>query len=175
MRNVTECQQRLIELKYLSPLNAKGEPNADGRFGALSVDAYNRFRTSRGNPPVFPPVHLDQLNADLFPEDAPAPKPKGNPVNIASWFNNAVILGIVRNILMAVGAGLVTKGVIDNATLTEVVGAIIAILSAIMSGISNNNKHVNDAIVKAVEAHPDITVVPAAATSSGAPKVLVNK
>lgn len=93
--------------------------------------------------------------------------------SISSWFNNAVILGILRNILMAVGAGLVTKGLIDNATLVEVVGAIVAIVSAILSGVSNYNKHTSDAIVKAVEAHPAITVIPAADNVTKKPIVQV--
>jgi peptidoglycan hydrolase-like protein with peptidoglycan-binding domain len=74
-RNVTEIQKRLIDLGFLAAKNAAGETNADGRFGALSLGAYNRFLASKGRPPV-EGVSMAQLNADLFPDDVPAPKPK---------------------------------------------------------------------------------------------------
>lgn len=70
MRNVTELQQRLISFGY--PVGPSG---ADGRFGHDTLDAYNRFRASKGKPPVdF--ASMAQLNADLFPEEQPAPPPK---------------------------------------------------------------------------------------------------
>ena len=43
--NVTEIQRRLIELGYL----AKGQD--DGTFGPVSLEAYNHFRASKGEPP----------------------------------------------------------------------------------------------------------------------------
>jgi len=37
-------------------------------------------------------------------------QPKGKSMNIFSWLNNQVVLGLLRNVLMAAGAYLVTKG-----------------------------------------------------------------
>ncbi len=70
MRNITECQKRLIALGF--PCGPNG---ADGRFGQDTLDAYNRFRASQGRKPVKLPS-MSELNADLFPEEQPAPKPK---------------------------------------------------------------------------------------------------
>jgi hypothetical protein len=70
VRNVTECQRRLIELGYLE----KG--GDDGKFGHKSLDAFNHYRASLGKPPIIPLVTMEQLNADLFPEEQPATPPK---------------------------------------------------------------------------------------------------
>ncbi len=72
MRTTTECQRRLISLGYL----ATGED--DGRFGEKSLDAFNHYRASQGLGPVVQ-TSMSELNAILFPEDAPAlPAPKPN-------------------------------------------------------------------------------------------------
>lgn len=74
MRNVTEIQRRLIALGYL----AAGED--DGKFGHRSLDAYNHFRATLGKGPVVQ-TSMAELNADLFPEEQPAPPaPKSNPI-----------------------------------------------------------------------------------------------
>lgn len=67
MRNVTELQRRLITLGFLAP------GGDDGIFGQKSLDAYNHFRASKGNPPHTGMLILAELNADLFPEERPAP------------------------------------------------------------------------------------------------------
>jgi hypothetical protein len=46
------------------------------------------------------------------------------------------ILGIARHLLTTVGGALVAKGVLDDATLTEVVGAVIAVAGAVWSVLS---------------------------------------
>jgi hypothetical protein len=81
MRNVTECQQRLIVLGYLPARNEFGEKNDDGKFGERSLDAYNHFRATLGKGPVVQ-ASMAELNADLFPEEQPAPPaPKPNPLH----------------------------------------------------------------------------------------------
>lgn len=80
MRNTTECQRKLILLGYLPAIDPETKrPNDDGTFGSRSLDAYNHYRASLGKPPAIPPIHLDALNADLFPEEQPLPKPKLTP------------------------------------------------------------------------------------------------
>lgn len=70
MRTVPEIQRRLIELGFL----AVGED--DGTFGQKSLDALNHFLASKGKPEHTGMILLTELNALLFPEDAPPPKPK---------------------------------------------------------------------------------------------------
>jgi peptidoglycan hydrolase-like protein with peptidoglycan-binding domain len=72
MRNVTEIQRELIALGYLRP----GED--DGKFGRISLDAYNHWRASKGAPPV-KAASMSQLNIDLFPEEQPGAKPRLTP------------------------------------------------------------------------------------------------
>jgi peptidoglycan hydrolase-like protein with peptidoglycan-binding domain len=73
MRNVTECQRRLISLGYL----AAGED--DGRFGEKSLNAFNHYRATKGLGPLVQ-TSMAELNATLFPEEyrPPAPKPKSS-------------------------------------------------------------------------------------------------
>jgi hypothetical protein len=70
VRNITQIQWKLIALGY--PVGPAG---ADGKFGHDTLDAYNRFRASKGKGPVLK-ASMDELNADLFPEEQPAPPPK---------------------------------------------------------------------------------------------------
>ncbi len=114
MRNVTEIQQRLIDLHYLPPLNAKGETNADGKFGHDSLDAYNHFRATMGKGPLVK-VSMDELNADLFPTEIQPLNPKETTMNNAnvavtsSWLstkNWAAVVGILSVILPLVGIHL---------------------------------------------------------------------
>lgn len=74
MRNITECQRRLIALGYL----AAGED--DGQFGKKSLDAFNHYRATKGLGPVVQ-TSMAELNKLLFPEDMPpAPPPRSNPL-----------------------------------------------------------------------------------------------
>lgn len=85
MRTVTEVQRRLISLGYLAP----GED--DGKFGHITLDAFNHYRASKGLGPVVK-TSMDELNRLLFPEDEPpvVPKPKrSNP--LADFFTNLLV------------------------------------------------------------------------------------
>lgn len=70
MRNITEIQWKLIALGF-----SVGPNGADGKFGADTLAAYNRFRLARGLPAVYGET-MSELNRLLFPEEQPAPKPK---------------------------------------------------------------------------------------------------
>jgi hypothetical protein len=48
------------------------------------------------------------------------------------------VLGIVRHTLTFVGGIIVTKGLIDESTLTEIVGAAVTLTGAIWSVITKN-------------------------------------
>lgn len=71
----TDFQRRLIALGYL----AAGQD--DGKFGAISLDAYNHYRAAKGFGPVNG-ASMAQLDQDLFPEDYahPASNPLDNPI-----------------------------------------------------------------------------------------------
>jgi hypothetical protein len=148
-RNVTECQQRLIDTGYLPPLNAKGESNADGKFGHDSLDAYNHFRATMGKGPLLR-VSMDELNADLFPtEQRPAPthvpKPSipwltliGAAFNLAKGktMTNDQFGGIVRTLLAALAAYVAGKGWLPNVS-PEVITALTTILVGVWSYWTN--------------------------------------
>jgi hypothetical protein len=128
MRNVTEIQRELIRLKYLAPLNAEGKPNDDGRFGALSLGAYNRFLASKGRPPV-EKVSMAQLNADLFPEEQPAAlPPKTNPLQ--DWLIGLAIKQAVSKLKGSPMLNVFTNGK------TYIIGALMILIGlAEMFGI----------------------------------------
>lgn len=58
-----------------------------------------------------------------------------------------VFLTIIRQIALAVGAALVTKGVVDETTLQAIVGGLVAVVSVVW-GIVAKSK--DQAIIKAV-------------------------
>ena len=60
MHDATKYQQRLADLSYLA------RDQVDGVFGPISLAAYNRYRATRGLPPVNTTT-LDELESVLFP------------------------------------------------------------------------------------------------------------
>jgi hypothetical protein len=50
------------------------------------------------------------------------------------------ILGIVRHGLTFIGGILITKGLIDESTATEIIGGVITLAGTIWSVIEKNNK-----------------------------------
>lgn len=110
MHNVTELQRELIRRGYLPALNAAGEHSDDGKFGHLSLDAYNHFRASKGKGPVVQ-ASMAELNADLFPEDYHQPRKVTpmNPVNVdvvSAWLstkNWAAAFSIIATVLGLIG------------------------------------------------------------------------
>jgi hypothetical protein len=138
MRNITEIQRRLIALGYL---NANGD---DGRFGHMSLDAYNRFRATIGKGPVVQ-ANMAELNADLFPEEHPAPKtPTLNKPNLFDALGAILSLGsllkgktmnwndvqqIARIVAYAAAGWLGAKGGLDPANVETLGGAILGIVS----------------------------------------------
>ncbi len=146
----------------------------DGKLYEQSADAIIAFRKSIGRTPATSNFNT-QLLIDLgLTEDT---TPKGNPVMgsiLLSFLNSSVALGILRNILMALGAVLVTRGFVDQNTLAEIVGGVLSAVSAVLSAISNNNKATDKAIVKAVEQHPAITVIAAVDSPTSKPIIQVS-
>ena len=147
MRNVTEIQQRLISLGY--PVGSAG---ADGKFGNDTLDAYNHFRAAHGKGPVVK-ANMDELNADLYPEDAP-PATVRKPsifdnigtilsiINLArgKQVNQEQIGGVVRALLSAAAGYFVGKGLIDANTAATIGGALATIIVAVWSVWTNRPK-----------------------------------
>lgn len=92
--------------------------------------------------------------------------------NLLNW---QLIQGYLRSGLMALGGGLVTNGVITSTELNTVVGAVLAVVGVILSAISNNTKAKAVEVVKAVDAHPAVTVIPAEENITKKPIVQVKK
>lgn len=51
-----------------------------------------------------------------------------------------IVLGIVRHTLTFVGGILVMKGVVDEATLTEIIGGVMTLVGGVWSIISKGGK-----------------------------------
>lgn len=144
MRNVSELQRRLIELGYLAP----GQD--DGRFGQVSMDAFNHFLASKGKPKHEGLVRLDELNAELFPDELPPPKP-AKPISQLAllwalfnlWKGNTVtndqITGLLRTALLGIGAYLAGKGYIPALT-PELAATIATAIVGVWSWFSNRPK-----------------------------------
>lgn len=146
MRNVTEIQRRLIALGYL----AAGED--DGKFGHRSLDAYNHFRATLGKGPVVQ-TSMAELNADLFPEEQPAPPaPKSNPLSDKLTLIGAVInllkgktmtsdqiTGLIRTAIIGLAAYLAGKGYIP-ALNPELAATIATAIVGVWSWVSNRPK-----------------------------------
>lgn len=92
---------------------------------------------------------------------------------MGSWLSSEVLIGILRSLLTTAGSGLVADGVLTGGQLQQGVGAIVLIAGIVTSVISNRSKAKANAVVKAVEAHPNITVVPASQSYTGKPIVRV--
>lgn len=175
MRTVTECQRRLISLGYL----ATGED--DGRFGAKSLDAFNHYRASKGLGPVVQ-TSMAELNAVLFPEDTtPTPQRKtimGNLLGsifsglLGNLLNWQLIQGYLRNALLAVGSATGYEGFVGHDGSVTTVGAVMTIVGVVLSAISANTKRKAIDVVKAVDAAPGVTLIRAADTATGKPKVV---
>ena len=82
-------------------------------------------------------------------------------------------LGLLRNALLSAGAAFVTSGALTQNELGMVVGAIITIASVVASAISNRSKAKANAVVAAVEAHPDLKIIPASQSLTSRPEVIV--
>src|SRR5690348_10306883 len=122
MHTTTDVQRFLIAAGYL----ASGED--DGIFGQKTLDAYNRWRASKGKPQVGPKQFtLTEVNADIWPEEQPPPSiPKltifdqiGTLVSILNLLKGKTmtsdqITGLIRLLLGLVGGYFVGKGIVTQ-------------------------------------------------------------
>lgn len=65
--------------------------------------------------------------------------PLDNPNEVRSKMNTDVVLGIVRQVLLAAGGVAVGAGYLSNDNLTTIVGGLVAIVGAIWAYFNNKN------------------------------------
>lgn len=145
MRNVTEIQQRLIDLGFLSP------GGADGVFGTVTLMALNRFLATKGRAPVLRPPSMADLNALLFPEDQPpAPDPSifSRLSSVLALFNllkgktvtSDQITGIIRLLLGIASGYLVSRGIVTAGMFEWISAGILAAIPAVWTWLNNRPK-----------------------------------
>jgi hypothetical protein len=88
--------------------------------------------------------------------------------NFLSW---TVVQGYIRSGLLAAAGALGLDGYVGHDGTLQIVGAILAIVGVVWSTASNNAKKKALDVVKAVDASPVVTVVPAHANATGKPLV----
>lgn len=173
LHNVTECQRRLIILGYL----ASGED--DGKFGTKSLDAFNHYRAAQGIGPVVQ-TSLTELNEVLFPEDQPPQRKTvmGNLLGsvfsglLGNFLKWDMVQGYLRHALTAAGGAIGLDGLVGADGSKAIIGALMVVASVVFSAIANNTKKKAMDVVKAVDAAPNVTLVPASETSTGKPRVV---
>lgn len=173
-RTVKEGQQRLIAAGY-----DVGPDGADGDFGANTQTALRKLQADRGLPAS---GRFDYATmAILFPEDV---KPsKGNAMNgilgtiftglLGNLLRSEAVKGYIRNLLLGLGSTGIVSGVYSGEQWQMIVGAAMTVVSVTLSAISANTKQKAMDVVKAVDAAPEVTVIPASQTETGKPKVIV--
>lgn len=122
MRNITEVQKRLIALGYLP------HDQADGKFGHITLDAFNHYRAARGLGPVVQ-TSMEELNRLLFPEDElpVVPKPKrSNP--FTDFFTNLLVRKGVEFIVSNLKGSMIVN--ILSGYKTYILAAIILVCAA---------------------------------------------
>ena len=65
---------------------------------------------------------------------------KRNPEQPKLPFMQSAVIALLRHLLTFIGGTLVAKGILDSATLTEIIGAIITLISTGWMLISKYNK-----------------------------------
>jgi hypothetical protein len=172
-------QQRLIALGYLLARDNFNNPNDDGIFGQTTAKALGAFLGVTGPVTV---VTQETFNK-LWPEQAPR---EGSFVmnsilggifsglfgSLLKWDQ---IAGYIRSGLIAWGTTWVTTGAITGNQLNDLVGGALLILGVVWQIIQNNINHKAMQVVKAVDAHPLITVIPAVDSPTNKPLVQVTK
>lgn len=170
-------QQALIAAALI-----EGRPNplpvygADGLGGHETQDAILAFQASRTPPLPATGQFDDATRAALTPKDTPMPNILGTIWTglLGNLLNWTLIQGYIRSALLGLGGSLVTQGVISGTQLNDAVGALLLILGIILSAVSNNTKKKAMDVVKAVDAHPAITVIPASDSPTDKPILRVS-
>lgn len=162
----------------------------DGRFGEKSYNAaqkalfdYHLRQLEPFNPTkVILPIELMQRLGVLPPLATPERHTvMGNILggifdgllkNILKW---ELVQGYIRSALLTAGGWIGLDGFVGHDGTTTIVGAIMVILTVLWQAISNNQAKKAMDVVKAVNDHPEINVIPATETAANKPIVSVAK
>jgi peptidoglycan hydrolase-like protein with peptidoglycan-binding domain len=176
MKTVLEIQRELLDLGY-----DIGPDGADGEWGDNSRKALAQFQMNNRLP-------VDGNRADpetlklLFPDDY---KARTTPMNnilggmfaglLGNLFRSQALMGYLRNLLLALGTTIGATGFVGDNGWAIIVGSIMAIIGVVADAISNATKQKAIDVVKAVDAAPNVTVIPATETPDKRPDVVVTK
>lgn len=90
---------------------------------------------------------------------------------MGNWLSVQVGLGLLRSILLSGSVVTAVSGYFTGTQWAEAVGLLISLLTVLLSAKSNKAKADSVDVVKAVEAHPRLTVVPAKANATHKPLI----
>lgn len=90
---------------------------------------------------------------------------------MGNWFSTEVGLGLLRTILLSGGVVTAVSGYFTGTQWADAVGLLISLLSVILSAWSNKGKADAVSVVKAVEAHPRLSVIPASMNATNKPLI----
>lgn len=92
---------------------------------------------------------------------------------MANTLVSAIVQAELRHVLTGAAASFVAAGWITGQHAGIVVGVLLEIAPVVWSAVSSWNNAKAQAVVTAVQSHPDITVTPASETGTGKPIVTV--
>lgn len=151
-----------------------GPDGADGLGGRKTREAVGKFQLDNGLPVT---GTVDQATLRLlFPEDFERKNPMNNILGsvftglLGNLFRSQAVLGYIRNILL--GLGVYVASVFTGEQWGLIVGGLMTILAVIFDALSNATKQKAVDVVKAVDAAPGVTVIPATETPDKKPVVV---
>lgn len=172
-------QQRLIDVAaHEDKPNPLPKYGADGNGGRETQDAILRFQQEHYLPAT------GEFDDDT--RRALTPQPQGNIVmnnilgglfdgllgNLLNW---QLVQGYIRSGLTTAGGWIGLDGLVGADGSKAIIGALLVILGVIWQAVANNKKVKALDVVKAVDAHPAINVIPANENLTRKPIVTVDK
>lgn len=156
-----------------------GPDGADGRGGTNTKKALRAFQLDNFLPDS---GKVDQFTLRLlFPEAFPPQKERKTVMNnilgglfqglLGNLLNWQLVQGYIRSALVAFGGAIGLNGFVGDDGANTIIGAVMVIAGVIFSALSNNTKVKALDVVKAVDAAPDVMVVPAAKSPTTKPIV----
>jgi peptidoglycan hydrolase-like protein with peptidoglycan-binding domain len=186
--DVMPLQTALIANGYLPLLNEKGKRNDDGIFGTTTRNAMNAYQFAhhlrQSQQPTLATCLALGITLPDFPLE-PEPQVRNSPMqnilgglfsglfkNLLSW---QLVQGYIRSGLITLGGWVGLDGWVGHEGGNTIIGAVMVILAVVWQAVENNTKKKALDVVKAVDAHPEIEVIPASETAANKPIVTVPK
>lgn len=173
MHTTADIQKELMRRGY-----DVGPDGADGVAGSKTRQALAEFQLDNGLPQTNKADAATMLL--LFPEDY---KPRTTAMQnilggiftglLGNLIRSQAVMGYIRNALIGLGTAGFINGLVTTEQWTLLVGAVMTILGVVFDAISNSTKQKAIDVVKAVDAAPAVTVIPASETPTKKPVVVV--